>query len=120
MTQLFGCKYVRLVAPSHSFAMYPHSDPLLWNTSRVDVEMEDPENFPEFAHVPFLECILRPGEMLFIPVRLLFSLYLSGLPVCLSSPFYLYSSSINRTDHPFQYIHLHYPVLNNRSVGGTM
>lgn len=36
---------------------------------QVEVENPDPERFPEFAKAPYLECVLQPGEVLFIPVR---------------------------------------------------
>ncbi|XP_023572018.1 jmjC domain-containing protein 5 isoform X2 [Octodon degus] len=52
-----------------SEALYPHETHLLHNTSQVDVENPNLEQFPRFAEAPFLSCILAPGEILFIPVK---------------------------------------------------
>lgn len=37
------------------------------NTSQVDVEHPDLEEFPEFAKAPFWECLLTRGDVLYIP-----------------------------------------------------
>lgn len=95
--QVVGSKYIRLYSPEDTDKLYPHQSQLLHNTSQVgltvhrdgpcwackymqhfqfltpsmqvEVENPDPERFPEFAKAPYLECVLRPGEVLFIPVR---------------------------------------------------
>ncbi len=69
LVQVFGSKYIRLYAPSETPSLYPHRTNMMHNTSQVDLEVVDVDRFPRFAHAPFYECILRPGEMLFIPVR---------------------------------------------------
>ncbi|XP_077589874.1 lysine-specific demethylase 8 [Stigmatopora nigra] len=69
LAQVVGCKYIRLYSPEESDKLYPNPSPLLHNTSQVEVENPDPEHFPEFAKAPYLECILRPGDVLFIPIQ---------------------------------------------------
>ncbi|XP_037670308.1 bifunctional peptidase and arginyl-hydroxylase JMJD5 isoform X6 [Choloepus didactylus] len=69
LAQVIGRKYIRLYSPQESEALYPHDSHLLHNTSQVDVENPNLEQFPKFAEAPFLSCILSPGEILFIPVK---------------------------------------------------
>ncbi|KAJ3255762.1 Lysine-specific demethylase 8 [Chytriomyces hyalinus] len=65
--QVMGRKYVRLYAPSETAKVYPYPEGLLKNTAQVDVELPDLEKYPNFAHAEFLDCIVGPGDMLFIP-----------------------------------------------------
>ncbi len=65
--QVMGEKYVRLYSAAHSAQLYPHPGRLLHNTSQVDLDTPDLAQFPDFAELPCLECVLRPGEMLYIP-----------------------------------------------------
>uniref|UniRef100_UPI003AADA87F lysine-specific demethylase 8 n=1 Tax=Centroberyx gerrardi TaxID=166262 RepID=UPI003AADA87F len=69
LAQVVGSKYIRLYSPGETDKLYPHQSQLLHNTSQVEVENPDEERFPEFAEAPYLECVLRPGDVLFIPVR---------------------------------------------------
>ncbi|XP_076608724.1 lysine-specific demethylase 8 [Chaetodon auriga] len=69
LAQVVGSKYIRLYSPEDSDKLYPHQSQLLHNTSQVEVENPDTERFPQFAEAPYLECVLQPGEVLFIPVR---------------------------------------------------
>jgi lysine-specific demethylase 8 len=64
-----GRKYVRLYSPAHSAALYPHAGGLHTNTSRVDAEAPDGGAFPLFARAPFVEAVLEPGDMLYLPPR---------------------------------------------------
>ncbi|KAG7262730.1 LOW QUALITY PROTEIN: hypothetical protein CRUP_006083 [Coryphaenoides rupestris] len=69
LAQVLGSKYIRLYSPSESEKLYPHESPLLHNTSQVEVENPDVERFSEFPDAPYQECVLRPGDVLFIPAR---------------------------------------------------
>ncbi|XP_069762419.1 lysine-specific demethylase 8 isoform X1 [Narcine bancroftii] len=69
LTQVVGQKYIRLYSPEQTPKLYPHPTQLLHNTSQVDVENPDLLTFPEFEMDDFQECILSPGEVLFIPVN---------------------------------------------------
>lgn len=50
----------------------PHQTPLLYNYltvfSKVDVENPDFEKYPLFKQVDVLEVVLKPGEMIFVPI----------------------------------------------------
>lgn len=69
LAQVVGSKYIRLYSPEDTEKLYPHQSQLLHNTSQVEVENPDLERFPEFAKAPYQECVLQPGDVLFIPVR---------------------------------------------------
>jgi len=62
-----GKKYVRLYSPEHSARLYASEQHLTTNSSEVDVEHVDAERFPLFADTPCFECVLEPGQMLYIP-----------------------------------------------------
>ncbi|KAG3174172.1 Bardet-Biedl syndrome 7 protein [Phytophthora idaei] len=66
LCQVVGAKYLRLYAPEESEKLYP-IEGLLSNTSLVQVEDPDDEQFPEFRDAKYVECVLREGEMLYIP-----------------------------------------------------
>ncbi|KAF9166300.1 hypothetical protein DFQ26_008198 [Actinomortierella ambigua] len=42
---------------------------LLGNTSQVDIEKADLTQFPLFAQAEYVETVLRPGELLYIPLQ---------------------------------------------------
>ena len=67
LAQVVGKKYVRLAPPEAAACLYPFSSGLTTNTSRVDALAPDLEEFPRYADVPFLDCLLEPGAMLYIP-----------------------------------------------------
>eukprot|EP00741_Cyanophora_paradoxa_P012322 tig00000169_g11907.t1 len=68
LAQVVGRKYLRLYPPEEGPRLYPHEPPsLLTNTSQADVERADLARFPLLAGARCVECVLGPGEMLFIP-----------------------------------------------------
>lgn len=75
LTQVFGYKYVRLYSPSQSKYLYPahpaESGEITSqnNISSVDLLQPDATLFPEFSNATFVDCIIAPNEMLYIPNR---------------------------------------------------
>lgn len=73
LCQVFGHKYVRLYVQDQTDHLYPHdsaTEALLSNTSRIDLEQdwEDiVQEFPDFAKAAGYECVLQPGDILYIP-----------------------------------------------------
>ncbi|KAI4892207.1 hypothetical protein NFI96_024094 [Prochilodus magdalenae] len=65
--QVVGRKYIRLYSLEQTENLYPHQSQLLHNTSQVDVENPDVIQFPNFTKASYQECVLHPGEVLFIP-----------------------------------------------------
>lgn len=69
LCQVVGAKYLRLYSPRESDKLYP-VEGMLSNTSQVQVEAS-PESvnaqFPKFQEAAYVECVLRAGEMLYIP-----------------------------------------------------
>ena len=47
--------------------MYPHEDGLTTNSSRVDARDPDTVKFPLFERTRGYQCIIRPGEALYLP-----------------------------------------------------
>ncbi|KAG0166614.1 Lysine-specific demethylase 8 [Apophysomyces sp. BC1034] len=68
LAQVVGTKYLRLYAPDQTEKLYPHQG-LMGNTSQVDVGDPDLKSFPSFATADYMECILQPGELLYIPPK---------------------------------------------------
>ncbi|XP_062508179.1 lysine-specific demethylase 8-like [Corticium candelabrum] len=69
LAQVVGSKYIRLYGAEETAHLYPHQGSMLSNTSQVDVEDPDLEQFPEFRKACYTDCILREGQMLYIPPR---------------------------------------------------
>jgi len=67
LAQVVGAKYIRLYHPQMTHGLYPHSSHLLSTTSQVDVEDPDLTTFPLFEGVTFSDCVLREGDLLYIP-----------------------------------------------------
>ncbi|KAJ2089025.1 Succinyl-CoA:3-ketoacid coenzyme A transferase 1, mitochondrial [Coemansia sp. RSA 986] len=68
--QVFGFKYFRLFNPDESARLYPYEDDSqLANTSQVDVDSPDNSQFPLFAQAKYLECVVNPGDLLYVPPR---------------------------------------------------
>ncbi|KAF9913246.1 Lysine-specific demethylase 8 [Linnemannia zychae] len=83
LAQVVGRKYIRLYAPKETPRLYCFGDEaqdeegrtgessgsLLGNTSQVNVEKPDLERHPLFAEAEYVETILGPGDMLYIPLQ---------------------------------------------------
>lgn len=70
LSQVVGSKYIRLYSEEVTSSLYPHEQDLLFNTSQVDVENPDLKKFPLFSSAPYVETILEPGSMLYLPPRM--------------------------------------------------
>ncbi|KAM8962229.1 bifunctional peptidase and arginyl-hydroxylase JMJD5 isoform 2-T2 [Pelodytes ibericus] len=69
LAQVVGRKYIRLYSVSETENLYPFDSSLLHNTSQVDIENPDYIKFPTFSQAEHQECLLSPGQVLFIPVK---------------------------------------------------
>ncbi|KAG0201397.1 Lysine-specific demethylase 8 [Mortierella sp. GBA30] len=88
LAQVVGRKYIRLYAPEETSRLYCYGSgfqtdsqdherigeeskeaTMLSNTSQVNVEHPDLDQHPLFAEAPYVETILEPGELLYIPFQ---------------------------------------------------
>jgi hypothetical protein len=76
LCQVAGYKYVRLYAPAQSGKLYQDqrghqgmATRSQGNLSQVDVGNVDTDRFPLFEQAPFLDAVLRSGDVLYIPSR---------------------------------------------------
>ncbi|XP_011565796.3 bifunctional peptidase and arginyl-hydroxylase JMJD5 [Plutella xylostella] len=69
LAQVVGEKRIYLFSPSDSEFLYPHDDELLNNTARVDPRCPDLELYPKYKDAKPQICILKPGQMLYIPPK---------------------------------------------------
>ncbi|CAI4228660.1 unnamed protein product [Auanema sp. JU1783] len=67
--QVYGRKFLRLIPPTDTEHVYPIQDGILTNTSQVDVEHPDYEEFPNFAKAQCFDVILEAGDALYIPKK---------------------------------------------------
>lgn len=67
LAQVVGRKYVRLWPPSATAKLYPFQSGFTTNASQVNIEDPDLERFPMYKGLHHLDCLLSPGDMLFIP-----------------------------------------------------
>ena len=66
LAQVAGYKYIRLYNAVHSPRLYPRSGALC-NNSYVDLDVPRPAEQPLVTATPYAECVLGPGEVLYIP-----------------------------------------------------
>ncbi|GLV42799.1 Jumonji domain containing 5 [Carabus blaptoides fortunei] len=69
LAQVFGTKQIVLFAPKDSKYLYPHEGTLLNNTAQVNPLSPDTGMFPSFNQATMYKCLLRPGEMLYMPPK---------------------------------------------------
>ena len=73
LCQVFGEKYVRLYPSDQSEFLYPYNnEDLLSNTSKIDIEDDIHsiiKKYPKFQGAKGFECILYPGDVLYIPPK---------------------------------------------------
>ena len=77
--QVAGFKYLRLYSRQQTSRLYVqrdqagssvlHATRAQQNVSAVNIEDPDLTKHPEFADADYCECVLCPGEMLFIPAK---------------------------------------------------
>lgn len=68
LVQVVGSKYLHLISPKETELVYPREG-LMSNTSQVDIEDPNHEQFPRFKDANYLECVLEQGEILYIPPK---------------------------------------------------
>uniref|UniRef100_F6GU98 JmjC domain-containing protein n=1 Tax=Vitis vinifera TaxID=29760 RepID=F6GU98_VITVI len=69
LAQVVGKKYIRLYPASLSEELYPYTETMLCNSSKVDLDNIDEKEFPKVKDLEFQDCILEEGEMLYIPPK---------------------------------------------------
>lgn len=69
LAQVVGEKLVFIFSPADSQYLYPHEHELLCNTARIDPRDPDLDKYPEYKKAKGYYCILKPGQMLFIPPK---------------------------------------------------
>ena len=67
LCQVVGTKYVALFYPDQGDKLYPDTNPMMHNTSMVDLECPDLTKFPLMSTLQGYHTLLREGEMLYIP-----------------------------------------------------
>lgn len=66
--QVYGRKRMTLFDPMQTELLYPYPiEAEMSHVSFVDIEEPDFESYPEFRKATPLECVLKPGELLFLP-----------------------------------------------------
>lgn len=69
LAQVIGEKRIYLFSPKDSENLYPYENELLNNTARVDPRCPDLEKYPKYNDAKVYYCVLRPGQMLYIPPK---------------------------------------------------
>lgn len=95
--QIWGTKRIFLSPPHHDEFLYPSEANALLFGSPFDPEAPDFEKFPDARKATMIECIVNPGDLLYVPAgwyhqvrALTFSLsanrWARGIPFALTSP----------------------------------
>ncbi|GIY52151.1 lysine-specific demethylase 8 [Caerostris darwini] len=69
LAQVIGEKYIRLYSEDQTKYLYPRHNTWLSNTSQVDLDNPDLDSFPLFSQATYQECVLKPGQLLYIPPK---------------------------------------------------
>lgn len=70
LCQVVGRKYVRLYHPDASNDLHPYTEGLTTNASQIDLDSPDVSAaYPDIAELRFTDCVLEPGQMLYIPPK---------------------------------------------------
>ncbi|XP_023942289.2 lysine-specific demethylase 8 [Bicyclus anynana] len=69
LAQVVGEKQIFLFSPQETERLYPHKHELLINTARVDPRKPDLEKHPKYKEAKGYICVLKPGQMLYIPPK---------------------------------------------------
>lgn len=69
LAQVLGRKYIGFYPASISEDLYLHTETMLSNTSQVDLDNIDMEEFPRVENLDFMDCILEEGDLLYIPPK---------------------------------------------------
>jgi hypothetical protein len=94
--QIWGTKRIFLAPPHHDEFLYPKEANAILFGSPFDPEAPDYERYPLARHATTIECIVKPGDMLYVPAgwyhqvrALTFSLssnrWARGIPLALTS-----------------------------------
>ena len=67
LCQVAGHKYVAVFSPDQDQCLYPDHSPMFSNTSQVDLDSPDYDQFPLLKQLRGQHTILAPGDMLYIP-----------------------------------------------------
>ncbi|MGB7193316.1 MAG: cupin-like domain-containing protein [Collimonas pratensis] len=65
--QIWGSKRIFLAPPHHDEFLYPREANAILYGSPFDPEAPDFEKFPLARHAALVECIMQPGELLYVP-----------------------------------------------------
>lgn len=65
--QIWGTKRIFLAPPHHDAFLYPREANALLFGSPFDPEAPDYDQFPLARHATLIECIVQPGDMLYVP-----------------------------------------------------
>ena len=70
LAEVYGSKHIRLFDPAQSELLYPYpKDSVMYYLSFVDCDNPDFDTYPEFRKARPWQCVLEPGELLYLPAR---------------------------------------------------
>ncbi|GFU93109.1 lysine-specific demethylase 8 [Trichonephila clavipes] len=69
LAQVMGEKYIRIYSEDQTEFLYPRHNTWLSNTSQVDIDKPDLDSFPLFPQATYQECVLKAGQLVFIPPK---------------------------------------------------